>query len=52
MRYGYRRVHVLLWREGWVINMNKTRMIYNVLRLQLRNKYPKRGVKAKLREDR
>ena len=37
VRYGYRRVHVLLRRE---------------LGLQLRNKTPKRRVKAKLREDR
>lgn len=52
MRHGYKRVHVLLWREGWVINMKKTRRIYNELGLQLRNKHPKRWVKAKLREDR
>lgn len=52
VRYGYRRVHVLLRREGWEINMKKTRKIYNDLGLQLRNKHPKRRVKAKLREDR
>ena len=52
VRYGYRRVHVLLRREGWVISMKKTRRIYNELDLQLRNKNPKRRVKAKLREDR
>lgn len=52
VRYGYRRVHVLLRREGWLINMKKTRRIYNELGLQLRNKHPKRRVKAKLREDR
>ena len=52
VRYGYRPVHVLLRREGWVINMKKTRRIYNALGLQLRNKHPKRRVKAKLREDR
>jgi hypothetical protein len=40
VRYGYRRVHVLLRREGWVINMKKTRRIYNELGLQLRNKHP------------
>ena len=28
MRYGYRRVHVLLLREGWVINIKRTRRIY------------------------
>jgi len=52
VRYGYRRVHVLLRREGWEINMKKTRRIYNELGLQLWNKHPKRRVKAKLREDR
>ena len=52
VRYGYRRVHVLLRREGWVINQKKTRRIYNGLGLQLRHKTPKRRVKAKLREDR
>ena len=51
-RYGYLRVHILLRREGWVINQKKTRRIYRELGLQLRNKTPKRRVKAKLREDR
>ena len=49
MRYGYRRVHVVLQREGWIINQKKVRRIYNELALQLRNKTPKRRVKAKLR---
>jgi putative transposase len=52
VRYGYRRVHVLLLREGWTINMKRTRRLYNELGLRLRNKTPKRLVKAKLREDR
>lgn len=52
VRYGYRRVHVMLRREGWIINQKKTRRIYNELGLQLRNKTPKRRVKAKLRDDR
>jgi putative transposase len=52
VRYGYRRVHILLRREGWVINQKKTRRIYRELDLQLRNKTPKRRVKAKLRDDR
>ena len=46
VRYGYRRVHVLLVREGWTINMKRTRRLYNELGLQLRNKTPKRRVKA------
>ena len=52
VRYGYRRVHVLLRREGWRLGQNKTRRIYRELGLQLRNKTPKRRVKAKLRDDR
>ncbi|SMO90607.1 putative transposase [Paracoccus laeviglucosivorans] len=52
VRYGYRRIHVLLRREGWQMNIKKTRRIYNELGLQLRNNHPKRRVKAKLREDR
>jgi putative transposase len=52
MRYGYRRVHVVLQREGWMINVKRTYRLYSELGLQLRNKTPKRRVKAKLREDR
>ena len=52
IRFGYWRVHVMLQREGWMINHKKTRRIYRELGMQLRNKTPKRRVKAKLREDR
>lgn len=52
VRFGYRRVHVLLKREGWEINAKKTYRIYKELGMQLRNKTPKRRVNAKLREDR
>ena len=52
VRYGYRRVHVVLRREGWDVNAEKVHRIYNELGLQLRNKTPKRRVKAKLRDDR
>ena len=31
VRYGYRRVHVLLRRDGWRINQKKTRRIYREL---------------------
>ena len=37
VRYGYRRIHVLLRRQGWQINHKKTRRIYRELGLQLRN---------------
>jgi putative transposase len=52
MRYGYRRVHVVLQREGWMTNIKRTYRLYTALGLQLRNKTPKRRVKAKLRDDR
>jgi putative transposase len=51
VRYGYRRIHVLLWREGWRVVKRVCRP-YREQGLQLRNKSPKRRVKAKLREDR
>lgn len=51
VRYGYRRVHVLLRREGCQINQKKPRRIYSELGMKLRNKTPKRWVKAKLRDD-
>jgi len=52
VRYGYRRIHVLLQREGWDVNHKRTYKLYRELGLQLRNKTPKRRVKAKLRDDR
>jgi len=52
VRYGYRRIHVLLRREGWLVNPKRVYRVYRELGLQLRNKTPKRRVKAKLRQDR
>lgn len=52
VRYGYRRVYYILRRDGWSINQKKIYRIYKELGMQLRNKSPKRRVKAKLREDR
>ncbi len=52
VRYGYRRIHVLLKREGWAVNAKRIYRLYKELGLQLRNKVPKRRVKAKLRDDR
>lgn len=52
IRYGYRRIHVLLRREGWHANAKRIYRLYREMGLQLRNKTPKRRVKAKLREDR
>jgi len=52
VRYGYRRIHVLLRREGWLVNPKRVCRLYREMGLQLRNKTPKRRVKAKLRADR
>ena len=45
-------MHVMLQREGWVINLKMTRRVYNEIGMQLRNKAPKRRVKVALRADR
>jgi putative transposase len=52
VRYGYRRIQVLLQREGWLVNSKRVCRLYREMGLQLRNKSPKRRVKAQLREDR
>ena len=52
VRYGYRRIHVLLRREGWPVNVKRVCRLYREQGLQLRNKSPKRRVKAKLRDGR
>jgi putative transposase len=52
VRYGYRRIHVLLRREGWRVNAKRVQRLYREMGLQLRNKTPKRRVQAKLREGR
>jgi putative transposase len=41
MRYGYRRIHVLLRREGWDVNKKRIYRLYKEQGLQLRNKLPK-----------
>jgi putative transposase len=52
VRYGYRWVFYILRRDGWQVNRKKVYRLYRELGLQLRNKTPKRRVKAKLRADR
>ena len=52
VRYGYRRIHVLLRREGWQVNAKRIYRLYCEEGLQMRNKTPKRRVSAKLRDDR
>ena len=48
VRYGYRHIHVLLRREGWQVNTKYIYRLYTTMGLQLRNKTPKRRVKAKM----
>ena len=43
---------MLLGREGWLVNVKRVYRLYRAMGLQLRNKSPKRRVKAQLREDR
>ena len=38
VRYGYRRIHVLLRREGWRVNAKRVCRLYREQGLQLRNK--------------
>jgi putative transposase len=47
VRYGYRRIHVLLRREGWLVNAKRVCRLYREMGLQLRNRSPKR--RARLR---
>ncbi len=42
IRYGYRRLHVLLRREGWKINAKRVYRLYVQEGLGLRIKKPKR----------
>ena len=36
VRYGYRRIHVLLRREGWLVNVERVRRLYRMEGLNLR----------------
>lgn len=50
VRYGYRRIHTLLRREGWLINVKRVYRLYRGEGLKMRTKPPKRRVAVKLRE--
>jgi putative transposase len=42
VRYGYRRLHILLLREGWSVNHKRTYRIYREEGLSIRPKLPRR----------
>jgi putative transposase len=44
VRYGYRRIHVLLRREGWPVNVKRVYRLYREEGLSLRYKRPKKRV--------
>lgn len=52
VRYGYRRIHILLQREGWSVGRTRVYRLYRLEGLQMRHKSARRRVMAKLREDR
>jgi len=52
VRYGYRRIHILLRREGWHVNHKKVHRIYCEEGLNLRRKRPRRRVSAAHRVER
>mgnify|MGYP000318392458 CR=1 FL=1 len=52
VRFGYRRVHVLLRREGWEIGKQLVYGLYCQESLQLRSKRPRRRKMAATRRER
>jgi len=52
VRFGYRRIHVLLRREGWTLGRNQVYRLYAQEALQLRSKLPRRRKMIVLRRER
>ena len=52
VRYGYRRIYILLRREGWRINHKRVYRLYCEEGLHLRSKRPKRRISAAHRANR
>lgn len=46
VRYGYRRIHILLQREGWSAGRTRVYRLYRLEGLQMRHKPPRRRVIA------
>ncbi len=51
-RYGYRRLHVLLRREGWEVNHKRTYRLYAEEGLAMRAKTPRRHASSQVRTTR
>ena len=52
VRYGYRRLHTLLLREGWQVNHKRVYRLYCEENLTMRTKKPRRHVSSRNRVDR
>jgi len=52
VHYGYRRITIILRREGWQVNFKRVYRIYNEECLSLKRNNPKRRVACKRRKDR
>lgn len=52
VRYGYRRLHVLLQREGWSINHKRVYRLYRQERLSIRSKTPRQRRSCRYRNGR
>lgn len=50
-KYGYRRIHTMLNREGFQINLKKVHRIYREENLLLKKKVPRRRIQAKSRQE-
>ena len=52
VHYGYRRLHILLQREGWKVNHKLVYRIYKEEGLTMRRKRPRRNRSCQIRESR
>ena len=52
VRYGYRRIHILLRREGFKVSKHRVHRLYREQGLSLRRKRPRRHVSAARRAER